>query len=317
MSSSTSLAHIPVLLDAVIQALQPADHKTYIDCTVGLGGHAQAILEASGPHSRLIGLDRDTESLALAQERLHPYAPRWIGIHASFDHLTHILKTQGIPSVDGILFDLGFSSYQIDSPQQGMSFRHEARLDMRFDQNAPIPTAWDYINRASPQELERIFRTYGEVPAAKRLALAIARQRRLRSIDTTSQLAQIIAKELPYHLGHTVHPAAQVFQALRIAVNDELGQLQRALHQAATALAPKGRLVVISFHSLEDRIVKQFFLREASQCICPAELPACRCSHHASLRIVTKHPIFASSAEINDNHRARSARMRVAEKLDK
>ncbi|MCL5947227.1 MAG: 16S rRNA (cytosine(1402)-N(4))-methyltransferase RsmH [Chloroflexi bacterium] len=313
MSSLTHTPHVPVLLDAVVEALQPAGHKTYVDCTVGLGGHAQAILEACGPSSRLIGLDRDTESLAIVQERLHHYGPRWIGIYAPFDHLSHVLRTLEITSVDGILFDLGFSSYQIDSPQRGMSFRHEAKLDMRFDRSASIPTAWDYVNRASPEKLEHIFRVYGEAPAAKRLASAIVQQRRLGPIDTTSQLAQVITKELPHHFG--IHPATQIFQALRIAVNDELGQLQRALQQAATALAPRGRLVAISFHSLEDRIVKRFFLREASQCICPPELPNCQCAHHASLRIVTKHPIFASSAEINDNHRARSARMRVAERL--
>ena len=281
-----------------------------MDGTVGAGGHAAGILAASAPDGQLLGMDVDPQALELARRKLAGYGERAHLVQASYTALTCQLAGLGWKAVNGILLDLGASSMQFDTPQRGFSFQADGPLDMRFDPSNPL-TAAELVNRLPEAELAEVIYCYGEEPAARRIAQAIVRA---RPVTGTRQLAEIVAKVKGGKRGH-LHPATQTFQALRIAVNDELQVLEAVLPQAMAALAPCGRLAVIAFHSLEDRIVKGFFRRESRDCLCPPRQPVCTCWHKASIREITRHPIRPAAEEIAQNPRTRSARLRVAEKI--
>jgi len=303
--------HLSVLYHDTILALKPHSPGRYVDATVGAGGHAAGILEASSPEGRLLGLDRDPQALELASQRLSVFGDRAILRQASYTTLLEQLKALGWSGVQGVLMDLGVSSMQIDTPERGFSFQTEGPLDMRFDPTQPT-TAADLVNQLSETDLADLIFEYGEERNSRRIARAIIQA---RPIQTTTQLANVIQKAARGERGK-IHPATRTFQALRIAVNEELKGLADTLPQAVAALAPGGRLAIISFHSLEDRIVKQFMRRESRDCICPPEQPVCICGHKASIQEITRRPIVASEEEIAANSRARSARLRVAEKLN-
>lgn len=304
--------HQPVLYHEIIHALQPESPGLYVDGTVGAGGHARGILEACAPDGRLLGLDLDPQALALAGETLAPYQPRFHLLQASYAALDSVLFQLGWPPVQGILLDLGLSSMQVDHPERGFSFLHDGPLDMRFDPCQPVCAA-DLVNTLPEAELADILYRYGEERNARQIARAILQA---RPVQTTRQLAAVIEAVSPRR-GDRLHPATRTFQALRIAVNRELDTIQSALPQAIAALAPGGRLAVISFHSLEDRLVKEFFRRESRNCLCPPRQPVCTCGHVATLKEITRKPITPAEAEIEQNPRARSAKLRVAEKLSR
>lgn len=300
--------HQPVLYHEIILALQPKNKGFYVDGTLGAGGHARGILEACGPDGRLLGLDIDPQALALARETLAPYGERARLIQASYDTLTKTLDEIGWENVDGILLDLGLSSMQLDAPERGFSFQQDAPLDMRFDPASPT-TAADLVNTLPQDELADLIYRYGEERASRRIAQAIVKA---RPLQTTRQLAAVIESVLPR--GGHIHPATRTFQALRIAVNQELDRVEKVLPQAVAALKSAGRLAIISFHSLEDRLVKEYFRRECRDCICPPRQPICTCGHKATLKEISRKPITPGQAEISDNPRARSAKLRIVEK---
>ena len=304
-------SHIPVLYHEALDALRLHPGGRWVDGTVGAGGHAAGILERSAPDGLLLGLDRDPQALQLAARRLLVFGQRAILRRGSFAQLGEHLAALGWPAVDGVLLDLGLSSMQLQDPGRGFSFQRDAPLDMRFDPGQML-TAADLVNDLPEAELADLIRRYGEEPRARRIARAIVAERPIRG---TQHLAQVVARAAGRGAGR-IHPATRTFQALRIVVNDELGGLERGLEQALQALAPGGRLVVIAFHSLEDRIVKRFMRRESQDCICPPEQPACTCGHRRALRLVTRKPIRPGPQEVARNPRARSARMRVAERLE-
>lgn len=312
---TTGYDHTPVLLTETIHALQPRSGGKYVDATVGGGGHAEKVLELSIPDGRLLALDADPAALDAARARLAPFGPRVQFARTYSDELLPAAREYGFLQADGVLFDLGVSSPQLDTPERGFSFQSEAPLDMRFGPGAERSAA-ELVHTLTERELRDIIGEYGEERFAGRIARRIVEERGVRPIRTTTQLAELVRRAKPAAHREKIHPATRVFQALRIAVNDELGRLRRALPQALEVLRPGGRLAVISFHSLEDRIVKSFMRDEATGCICPPELPACVCGRTPRLRTVSRRPIMASDAEIAANPRARSARLRVAEKLD-
>ncbi len=289
--------------------LRPVPGGRYIDATLGLAGHATGILERSAPDGRLLGIDRDPQALSVAQARLAPFGERAVTRCASFADLRSTAEEAGFGQVDGILLDLGVSSLQLDEAERGFSFRASGPLDMRMGPDAEFDAA-QVVNTWPEQELARILYEYGEERRARRIARAICSARPF--YDTLS-LAAVVARAAGP--SGKIHPATRTFQALRIVVNDELGALQRALPQAVTCLVPYGRLVVIAFHSLEDRIVKQFLQREVHNCICPPEMPVCTCGHRATLQLGTRKPVTASEAEVARNPRSRSARLRSAARL--
>jgi 16S rRNA (cytosine1402-N4)-methyltransferase len=301
--------HQPVLYHEIIHALQPKDAGLYVDGTLGAGGHARGILEACKPDGRLLGLDVDPQALALARENLAPYGQRIHLLQGSYSSLSETLHEIGWEKVDGILLDLGLSSMQLDTPERGFSFQHDAPLDMRFDPASPTSAA-DLVNTLPQDELADLIYRYGEERASRRIAQAIVRA---RPLQTTRQLAAVIEAIIPRR--GRVHPATQTFQALRIAVNEELDRVEHVLPQAVAALKSGGRLAIISFHSLEDRIVKEYFRRESRDCICPPRQPVCTCGHKATLTEISRKPITPGEAEIAANPRARSAKLRIAEKL--
>ncbi|MFQ5612396.1 MAG: 16S rRNA (cytosine(1402)-N(4))-methyltransferase RsmH [Anaerolineae bacterium] len=301
--------HHPVLRDEVLTALNPQTGQHYIDGTIGGGGHAEAILIASAPEGRLMGLDADPTALDIARRRLLKFGKRLHLLHANFDQVEKLVLKHNFAPVHGILLDLGVSSMQLAQPERGFSFQTEGPLDMRLDTTA-TQTAADFVNNLPASDLADLIYRYGEERRSRRIARAIVKA---RPLATTRQLAEVIARAVGGRRGHKIHPATRTFQALRIAVNDELGALERVLPQAIRVLATGGRLAVISFHSLEDRLVKRFFRREAQDCLCPPEQPICTCEHKATLRIITRKPITASQAELEQNPRARSAKLRVAE----
>ncbi len=302
--------HTPVLYHEVLQALQPRDGGRYVDGTLGAGGHAWGILDASSPGGLLLGLDLDPQALALAREKLAPFGERAILRQGSYLTLRQQLDALGWVSVDGILLDLGVSSMQVDTPERGFSFRQDGPLDMRFDPAAST-TAADLVNHLPESELADLIYRYGEERRSRRIARAIVKA---RPIESTRQLAEVVRRAAGGGRGR-IHPATRTFQALRIAVNRELEAVERVLPLAIDALASGGRLAVISFHSLEDRLVKTFFRRESRDCLCPPERPVCTCGHIARLRLVPRKAIQAGEAEVAVNPRARSARLRVAEKI--
>jgi 16S rRNA (cytosine1402-N4)-methyltransferase len=302
--------HQPVLYHEVLEALAPVSGRSYLDGTLGAGGHAEGILLDSAPRGRLLGLDLDPEALAIARQRLAGFADRTIVRLASCQQAPDILQEIGWGSVDGIILDLGISSMQLDRPERGFSFRDEGPLDMRFNQEAG-KTAADLVNKLSEEELARIIWKYGEERYSRRIARAIVEA---RPIQTTKALAELVQKTIPGY-SSKIHPATRTFQALRIATNAELEVLSSALPGLVHCLSPGGRIAVISFHSLEDRIVKNFFKEESKDCICPPEQPICTCNHVASLNILTGKPVRPKAQEIKSNPRSSSAKLRVAERL--
>ena len=302
--------HTPVLYQHVLAALPLRADGHYIDGTVGAAGHAYGILKSTAPDGLLLGLDRDPHALELATERLSEFGARASLHQASFAEIGEVAHKMNWQNVDGILFDIGLSSMQLEDSSRGFSFRLEGPLDMRFDPKQSL-TADELVNTTSEQALTDIISKYGEEPRARTIARAIITARPLTS---TLQLADVI-KRTTKRPKRGIHPATRTFQALRIAVNDELDALERGLEAAVRLLSPGGRIVVITFHSLEDRIVKQFFRQESQDCICPPESLECRCGHKAELRIITKKPIRPDDEEIQRNPRSRSAKMRVAERI--
>jgi 16S rRNA (cytosine1402-N4)-methyltransferase len=314
--------HVPVMLEEVLKYLQPEPGGTYIDGTLGGGGHTAALLERSAPHGRVLGIDTDIQALARARERFPDLVEngRLVLVHGNFAELARITHEAGFVSIDGVLLDLGFSSDQIEDPERGLAFSVDGPLDMRLDQTQ-AQTAADLVNNASEQELAELFWRYGEEPRSRQIARRIVRERARGPITHTAQMAALVAAGVPYKAG-AIHPATRVFQALRIAVNHELERLETALPQIVDVLdrhtegrGEAGRMVIIAFHSLEDRLVKQYMRREARDCICPPHVPVCVCGHKARLRILTSRPVGPSSQEILVNPRARSARLRAAEIL--
>ena len=305
--------HAPVLLKEVATLLQPQPGGLYVDCTVGGGGHAGKILRACGPDGQLIGLDWDEEAIAASRERLSEYGGRVQLVRANYVELERVLTSLAVTTVNGIVFDLGVSSRQFDEPSRGFSFLREGPLDMRMNRQLGA-TARDILRNASLEELAKIFRVYGEEKRARAVARKIVERRDDQPLETTTQLRRLVEHVIG-RSGGGVHPATRVFQALRIAVNNELDHLRRGLEVATRVLSSGGRLAVISFHSLEDRIVKRFFVEQSSGCICPPELAACACGRTESLRIVTRKPVTPKEEEIRANPRARSAKLRVAEKI--
>ncbi len=301
-------AHIPVLLDEILSHLLPA--QRVVDGTLGAGGHASAFLRAGA--DELLGLDLDPQALALAQTALEPFGDRAHIAHASYGDMTAEAARLGWDGVDAILLDLGVSSMQLDTAERGFAFRAEGPLDMRFDPGGSRPTAAELVNYMDERELADLFYRYGEEPQGRRLAHIITRS---RPYATTRDLANVIEQAIPRRYDDKIHPATRVFQALRIAVNDELGVVERALPAAIDLLRPGGKLAVISFHSLEDRIVKDTFKLAATDCICPPKVPICVCGHHASVSQVSRKPIIATADEIARNPRSRSAKLRIVEKL--
>lgn len=332
--------HVPVMLEEVLKYLQPRPGGHYIDGTLGGGGHTEAILERSAPDGRVLGIDTDIQALARVRERLSDLVNkgRLVLVHGNFAELSRIVHEAGFASVNGVLLDLGFSSDQVEDPRRGFSFSADGPLDMRLDQSQ-TETAADIVNNASEQELADIFWRYGEETRSRQVARRIVRERARGPITRTGQLAAIAAAGVPYKAG-AIHPATRVFQALRIAVNHELDRLETVLPQIVDVLSANnvvgpahpgddeafegarsenvirggaGRMVIIAFHSLEDRLVKEYMRREAKDCICPPHVPVCVCGHKARLRILTPKPVTATSQEVKANPRARSAKLRAAE----
>jgi 16S rRNA (cytosine1402-N4)-methyltransferase len=307
---SESASHVPVLYHQVLSALKPRAGGRHIDGTLGLGGHALGILENSSPDGEVLGLDRDQAALEMAGVRLSKYGKRVHLRHGSFVRMQELAAELGWTAADGILLDLGVSSMQLEDPHRGFSFRHDGPLDMRFDTTQSL-TAAELVNEARQEELAEILSRYGEEPRARRVARAIVAA---RPMSTTLELAEVVSRAAA-RKRRGVDPATRTFQALRIAVNDELESLAVGLMQAIEMLAPGGRLVVISFHSLEDRIVKRTFARESRDCICPPGLPTCACEHQAHLQLLTRGPLRPDESEVQKNPRARSARLRAAERI--
>jgi 16S rRNA (cytosine1402-N4)-methyltransferase len=303
------LSHRPVLYHEIICALDPKSPGRYVDATVGAGGHSRGILEASAPHGELFAMDVDPQALVLARENLAEYGNRATLRQASYTSLKNELIKAGWGQVDGIIADLGFSSVQIDNPERGFSFQADGPLDMRFDPGQE-KTAAMLVNTLDEDPLAGILWEYGEERQSRQIARAICRNRPIRS---TRELAAIVSKTV-HRSNSRIHPATHTFQALRIAVNDELAAIRVFLPQAVESLKPGGRLAVITFHSLEDRIVKHYFFQESRECICPPEQVVCTCDHKASIALLHRRSISAGKEEIATNPRARSARLRIAVK---
>ena len=307
-------SHKSVLLDECIDALAIKPEGIYLDGTLGGAGHSLEIVSRLTT-GRLIGVDRDRVALAAAQERLKDYLPRVTFVHSNFSELDRILEELQIPAVDGMLFDLGVSSPQLDDALRGFSYMADAPLDMRMDRDDPL-TAGEIVNRWPQEELRRILYEYGEERYAPQIAAAIVRSREKKPIETTLELVDIIRSAMPPQaLREKQHPAKRSFQAIRIAVNDELSSVSKMMQAAIRRLKPGGRLAIITFHSLEDRIVKSEMQQAARGCTCPPEFPVCVCGKKPQIRLVTRKPIVSGAKELEANPRARSAKLRVAEKL--
>lgn len=307
--------HLPVLASEVIQGLKLKSGGVYVDCTLGGGGHSELILKGSGPDGRLVALDQDPEALSAAQKRLASYMSRVTFVRSNFSRLAEVLNDLNIMTVDGVLFDLGTSSYQLDNPARGFSYQHDAPLDMRMDPEREI-TAATLVNNMTAENLSEVIRKYGEERWASRIAEFICEERKRRPIETTGALVEVIKKAVPAGARREgPHPAKRTFQALRIAVNDELEILKGAVKKAVQVLAPGGRVCVITFHSLEDRIIKDLFRELASPCTCPRDFPVCVCGGKKELEIITTKPVLPSPEELTVNPRARSAKLRIGEKV--
>jgi 16S rRNA (cytosine1402-N4)-methyltransferase len=295
----------------VLALLQPKPGETFLDGTVGGGGHARLILEATAPDGRLIGLDRDPEALREAARALAPYGDRVVLLHRNFSDISQVLAEGNIGPLDGLLLDLGVSSYQLDAPHRGFSFRVDAPLDMRMDPTTGM-TAAEILNEMDADDLAGIFREFGEERYARRIARRVVQVRGQTALQTTRQLAELIEDCVPGgHVPARIHPATRVFQALRIYVNRELEHVAEGLKEGLASLRPGGRMAVISFHSLEDRMVKRLFRQEARSCICPRDLPLCACDHKPMVELLTTRGVRADEEEVADNPRARSATLRA------
>jgi len=305
--------HVSVMAREVMDLLRPETRKRYLDGTLGGGGHAEEILIHSSPDGQVLGLDLDDEALDAARQRLSRFGDRLVLRQANFAAAGAILNEIGWLGVDGIILDLGVSSHQFESPERGFSFRGKARLDMRMDRRQSLD-AYQIVNTFSAPELERILRQYGEEPQGRRIALRIAAERKMKTIDTTEELADIVARiKGKRERGH--HPATQTFQALRIAVNQELQNLERFLESGYELLEPKGRMVIISFHSLEDRLVKRAFRKWSRNCLCPPRTPTCQCGWNQKVKLLMTRPLSPSLSELDANPRARSAKLRAVERI--
>lgn len=302
--------HIPVLTEPIVEWLTPSAPGLLVDATLGLGGHAAALLSAA-PGFQLLGVDRDPEAVAEARRRLEPFGRRVTVVTETFDRVPELLAERELEPPSAILADLGCSSLQLDSPERGFSFAAAGPLDMRMGPDGV--TAAELVNSADEEELMGVFWRYGEERRSRAVARAIVRKRPLSSTD---ELSRLVERVLPRRKGQKIHPATRVFQALRIAVNDELGQLERFLEPAVRSLRPDGRMAVISFHSLEDRIVKHSFARLQGRCSCPPDFPECRCDPETLVRVLTRSPVRPTDEEVHDNPRSRSARLRVVERRE-
>ncbi|MFH1354748.1 MAG: 16S rRNA (cytosine(1402)-N(4))-methyltransferase RsmH [Candidatus Omnitrophota bacterium] len=294
--------HIPVMFNEILEYLNLGPGKTIVDATIGTGGHSMAILEHISPKGRLIAIDRDSESLAVSRERLHQLCGNCEFMHENFAKLDSVLESLKIEKVDGVIFDLGISSYQLDDPRRGFSFRYDGPLDMRLDRNSYI-SAYDLVNNLNEEEISTLLRNFGQERWHNRIAHLLVEERERHPIATTAQLANIVIRAIPPRFRHRyyrIHPATRTFQAVRIAVNRELENLEIAINKAITVLEKKGRICVISFHSLEDRIVKHTFRRAASEGL---------------IKIITAKPLTPSESEIQSNPSSRSSKLRVAERL--
>jgi 16S rRNA (cytosine1402-N4)-methyltransferase len=307
--------HVPVLVAEILELLAPADGELFVDATVGAGGHSEALLTA-GPHLRILGLDRDPRALEIASRRLAPFEGRFELVESDYRSLPAILDRRGIEAIDGLLADLGVSSMQLDDPARGFSFRFDAPLDLRMGLDGP--TGADVVNDYTEQDLVRIFRDYGEEPMARAIARRITSEREKEPIRTTGRLARIVAEAKrgrDRDRERRIDPATRAFQALRIEVNRELEGLDRFLEETVERLRPRGRLAVVSFHSLEDRIVKRTFRSLGEGCRCAPGMPVCGCGRRKVLEILTGRPIRPTPAETTSNPRSRSARLRAARRV--
>jgi 16S rRNA (cytosine1402-N4)-methyltransferase len=308
-------AHTTVLLHETVSMLQIRESGTYIDATLGGGGHFSEILRQLGANGVLIGVDQDIEAIENAKQRFKNPLPKIIFVHDNFKNIGNIIETTGIKALDGAIMDLGVSSYQLDNQERGFSYTKDARLDMRMDTRA-AKTAYDVVNTYAEEELAKIIFTYGEERYARRIAANIVKRREKKPIETTLELAELIKSSMPKTSkkgGH--HPAKRTFQAIRIEVNDELSILNQTIETIFNALCSGGRICIITFHSLEDRIVKNTFSKLAQGCICPPRTPVCVCGNTPKAKIITRKPILPSEGEIERNPRARSAKLRVIEKI--
>ena len=307
--------HRPVLLRETLEFLAVATGGLFVDGTLGLGGHSEAILEAS-EDTRVVGIDLDTESLHLARQRLARFGTRFRAVHANFRDIARVLTDLEADDVNGILVDLGVSSLQFDSETRGFSFRFDAPLDMRLDAESTVETAADLLSRLAEEEIARIIFEYGEERRSRRIARRIVERREEgRPVATTQQLADLVTGAVGYNRTQKIHPATRTFQALRIAVNHELENLDRFVEDSTDLLQPDGRLVAISFHSLEDRIIKREFRRLAGHCQCSRRLPVCTCGARRVVEILTRRPVTPGAIEVKENPRARSAKLRACRKL--
>lgn len=304
--------HQPVLLEETITNLVTNPHGIYVDGTLGGGGHLTRLMASLADDAMVIALDKDNEILKKTASQFKQ--SNIIFIHADFRHMATLLSQQGINQVDGIMLDLGVSSFQLDIADRGFSFHHNSRLDMRMDRSQDL-TAWDIVNCFDEEELSHILETYGEEKYSRFIARNIVKQRQQKTIDSTLELVEVIRAAVPARYSREKHPARRTFQALRIAVNSELDALKQVLPQIVELLKPQGRLCIITFHSLEDRMVKKFIQEEARECICPPGQPVCTCDTKPRLRIAKRKPFMPSPEECENNPRARSARLRTAIKL--
>ena len=308
--SPQGLAHRPVLLHEVVHYLEVRQGGVYVDATVGQGGHASAILQAAMPEGKLLGIDLDPDAREHALHRFQPYAGSVVLVVGSYTRMVELAASRGFESADGILIDLGLSSVQIEGSGRGFSFLRDEPLDMRFDPDAGL-TAAEIVNTYSYDDLAKVLSKYGEEPRARAIARAIVA---CRPLNSTAELAKLVAGARGRR-GGRIHPATRTFQALRLAVNSELERVAEGLLQAITLVRPGGRIAVIAYHSLEDRIVKSTFARESRACVCPPGAPVCTCEHVQSLRVITRKVVTPSLQEVKENPRSRSARLRVAERL--
>ena len=307
--------HRPVLLFEAVNLLAPSRGGLFVDATLGLGGHSEAILEAS-PDTRVLGIDLDREAIRLASERLARFGTRFRAAHANFREIERVLSEAGEHEVSGVLADLGVSSLQFDSPERGFSFRHDAPLDMRMDAGGAGETAAELLERLPEEEIARTIYEYGEERRSRRIARWIVERReRGEPVKTTAELAGLVARAVGHKRGERVHPATRTFQALRIAVNGELEGLDKFVETAVDLLQTRGRLAVISFHSLEDRVVKRALRRLSGQCECDRRVPICACGARKAVEVLTRRPVVPNEQEVEENPRARSAKLRACLKL--
>jgi len=309
--------HIPVMLEEVMHWIAPKPGGVYMDATLGLGGHAARLMALTGGQARLLGLDRDEQALAKAGERLAQYGENVQLAHTSFQYFPRVLREVGWELLDGVIADLGVSSLQLDSPDRGFSFLHDGPLDMRMDPGSGGDSAADIVNGASYEQLRQLLWDYGEEPMAGRIARAVIKARESARIESTLELARIVAGAYPAKrraLSRN-HPATKTFQALRLEVNQELREIEFFLTRIVDFLRPGARIAIISFHSLEDRIVKRAFRKESTGCLCPREYPLCQCGHEKRLKLPFRKPLIPGEEEMRANSRSRSAKLRVAERI--